>query len=371
MSATKVTLRKRELPSGKITLYLDFWPPVKNPRTGEQSRREYLGIYLIKKPKDATERKNNSEKLKIAEAIRSEREIAILKEQFGFADRTRGKVNFLQYFQEIANEPGNHAGNVFKHFFRFTGGKCSIADVTPELCQSFREYLLSGEASLDDKRFVSQNGASHLFMYFKMVVRRAQQDKLITDDIVSKLESISIKPVHKEYLTLDEVKRLAATPCEDELLKRAGLLSCLCGLRISDIEALTWDNVIIAPDGGHALKVFTQKTGTYAIIPISEEAFSLLGERKEGRIFDDLHRNTLSRRIGRWVKAAGIDKHITFHNFRHTYATILASNGTSIYTVSKLLTHSNVTTTQIYADIVDEDKRKAAESIKIGINTKK
>ena len=371
MSATKVTLRKRELPSGKITLYLDFYPPVRNPRTGELSRREYLGIYLIQKPKDSTERKSNSEKLKIAEAIRAEREIAILKEQFGFADHTRGKVDFIQYFQDIANEPGGYAGGVFKHFFRFTGGKCTIADVTLELCQEFREYLLSGEASLDDKRFVSQNGASHLWMYFKMVIRRAQKDKLITDDIVSRLESISTNPVHKEYLTIDEVRRLAETPCEDADVKRASLLSCLCGLRISDIVSLTWDNVIIAPDQGYALKVITQKTGSYAIIPISDEAYSLLGERKEGLIFDHLQRSTLNRHIARWVKAAGIDKHITFHNFRHTYATLLASNGTPIYTVSKLLTHANVTTTQIYADIVDENKRKAAESIKIGINPHK
>lgn len=367
MSATKVTLRKRELPSGKITLYLDFWPPVKNPRTGEQSRREYLGIYLVKKPKDATERRSNAEKLKIAEAIRSEREIAVLKEQFGFADHTRGKVDFIQYFQEIANEPGNYASGAFKHFFRFTGGKCTIADVTLELCQEFREYLLSGEASLDDKRCVSQNGASHLFMYFKMVLRRAQRDKLIQDDIASRLDPITINPVHKEYLTLDELKRLAAAPCKDEQLKRAGLLSCLCGLRISDIERLTWDNVIIAPDGGYALKVITKKTGSYAIIPISDEAFSLLGRRKAGPIFDRLSRNNMGRHIAKWTEAAGIDKHISFHNFRHTYATLLASSGVSIYTVSKLLTHSNVTTTQIYADIVDEDKRKAAESIKIGL----
>jgi len=274
MSATKVTLRKRELPSGKITLYLDFYPPVRNPRTGELSRREYLGIYLFKKPKDATERRSNNEKLQIAEAIRSEREIAILKEQFGFADHTRGKVDFIQYFQDIANEPGNYAGGVFKHFFRYTGGKCTIADVTLELCQEFREYLLSGEASLDDKRFVSHNGASHLWMYFKMVIRRAQKDKLITDDIVSQLESISVTPVHKEYLTIDEVRRLAETPCEDEQVKRASLLACLCGLRISDIESLTWDNVVVAPDQGYALKVITQKTGAYAIIPINEEASS-------------------------------------------------------------------------------------------------
>ena len=67
-----------------------------------------------------------------------------------------------------------------------------------------------------------------------------------------------------------------------------------------------------------------------------------------------------------WLKDAGItDKHITFHCFRHTYATLQIAQGTGIYTVSKMLTHKNVSTTQIYADLVDSKKREAAEAIKI------
>lgn len=64
-----------------------------------------------------------------------------------------------------------------------------------------------------------------------------------------------------------------------------------------------------------------------------------------------------------WIKAAGITKHITFHCFRHTYATLQLAAGTDLYTISKMLTHSNVATTQVYADVVNDLKRKASEQI--------
>ena len=67
-----------------------------------------------------------------------------------------------------------------------------------------------------------------------------------------------------------------------------------------------------------------------------------------------------------WLEDAGIvDKRITFHNFRHTFATLQVASGTDIYTVQHMLSHANVATTQIYADIVDESKRRAVERIKI------
>ena len=72
MKAVKVTLRKREYPSGKIALYLDFYPAIRNPRTMQMTRREYLGIYLMKSPRTASDRKANAIKQKQAEAIRDD-----------------------------------------------------------------------------------------------------------------------------------------------------------------------------------------------------------------------------------------------------------------------------------------------------------
>ena len=366
-SATKVTLRKRKLPSGKITLYLDFYPPVRDPRTLKLSRREYLGIYIVDKPRNTVDRQNNNEKIRIAEAIRSEREISIMKEQFGFADKTRFKVDFLAYFRNFCNETGQSSVPAVEHFEIYCSGECFVSDITIDYCEKFREYLTSGTAMLAKRKPLSNNRAAQLWSYYKACLRKAYKEGLLLEDIASKLSVVTLEATEKGYLTMDEVRALSKAPCKNDEVKRAGLFSCLCGLRVSDIRLLTWDHIVTAPDGGKAVKIRTKKTGTLALIPVSEEAISLLGEQKKGLIFSKISPNDLKYAIPGWVNAAGITKHVTFHMFRHTYATILASTGTSIYTVSKLLTHSSVKTTQIYADIVDENKRKAAESIKIGL----
>jgi site-specific recombinase XerD len=103
-------------------------------------------------------------------------------------------------------------------------------------------------------------------------------------------------------------------------------------------------------------------------LPISEQAFKLLGERKEPteRVFEGLIYSTnLNKHLKRWILRAGITKDITFHCFRHTFATLQLSHGTDIYTVSKMLGHKDLKTTQIYAKIIDDTKRKAADKIKL------
>ncbi|PDP47433.1 tyrosine-type recombinase/integrase, partial [Porphyromonas gingivalis] len=81
--------------------------------------------------------------------------------------------------------------------------------------------------------------------------------------------------------------------------------------------------------------------------------------------FKGLQRSMINYPLKKWIKQAGITKHITFHCFRHSYAVIQISLGTDIYTVSKMLTHKNVSTTQIYADLVNSKKRETAEKISL------
>lgn len=75
----------------------------------------------------------------------------------------------------------------------------------------------------------------------------------------------------------------------------------------------------------------------------------------------------INRPVKKWVEAAGISKHITFHCFLHSYATLQLAGGADIYTVSKMLGHTNVRTTQVYAKVVDEKKEKATETIKLDL----
>ena len=193
----------------------------------------------------------------------------------------------------------------------------------------------------------------------------AYKDKYILENINEYLDQIETLDTRVEFLIAEEVQALYKTPCRVPVLKAASLFACLTGLRFSDIIRLKWEDFETYPDGGHCIRLRTKKTVAEALNPISKEAYQLCGEKSTGLVFKGFKKSMLQHVLPQWLQAAGITKHITFHCFRHTFATLLVSSGSEIYTVSKMLTHKNVATTQIYADLVDEKKRQAAEIIKI------
>lgn len=234
-----------------------------------------------------------------------------------------------------------------------------------DLCKRFRAYLLNAKQLKHTEHKVSLNSAAGYYSTFRGLLKIAYRDKLLRENINDFLEKIEYEDVKKEYLTLDEVKQLAATPCDIPVLKAASLFSCLTGLRISDIMNLQWSDFGIAPDQGYCIRIRTQKTKTEATLPISHEAFELCGEVGTGKVFKGLSRSMINYPLKNWLKKAKILKHITFHCFRHSYATLQIAAGTDIYTVSKMLTHRNVSTTQIYAELVSEKKRESANKISL------
>lgn len=94
-----MTVRKRPIKNGQLSLYLDFYPPVRHPKTGKPTRREYLGIYIYANPTDKFEAEFNKTMLRNAELIKCRRTEAIINEEYGFLDRNRGKESFLEYFR--------------------------------------------------------------------------------------------------------------------------------------------------------------------------------------------------------------------------------------------------------------------------------
>lgn len=370
MKATKVFLRQRKLNSGKITLYLDYYPPLRDPVTQDRVFRDYLGIYLVDNPKFAIEKEANKEKLRQANAIRSERELAIIRGQFDFLDKHKQKMDFLAYFRKKLESKDQKWIRVYDHFKNYCHGKCLMSDITVPFCEGFREYLLKAKHLKNESMDLSQNSAAGYWSTFRGCLKIAYHEKMLKENVNDFLESISGTSSRREYLTLEEVRQLANTPCDVPDLKNASLFSCLTGLRISDILALDWSNIVKAQDGGWCIRIRTEKTDTEATLPLTDEAYRLCGKRSTGPVFKNLKRYNTHAPLKEWVEAAGITKHITFHCFRHTFATLQVNEGTDIYTVSHLLTHANVGTTQIYADIVDKSMRDAVERIKINDGAK-
>lgn len=365
LTCTNVTLRQRVISNGRISLYLDYYPAIRNPYTMKMSRREYLGIYIYARPKNEIERDFNNEMLSKAEAIRCIRVQAIVNEEFGFLDKHKMKADFLAYFREKAKLKYHKWDCVYQHFEKFVNGYCTFGDVTVELCQKFRQYLLNCKQIRHPNISVSRNSAAGYFSTFRALLKIAYQEKMLRENLNDFIDKIEWKEVKKQYLTLAEVKKLAATPCKIPVLKQASLFSCMTGLRISDILQLTWDNIEVGPDNGYYIRICTEKTETEATLPISNEALELCGISGSGRVFKGLTRAMTNQPLKQWISEAGIKKHITFHLHRHTFATLQIAAGTDIYTVSKMLTHRNVSTTQIYAELVSEKKRESANKISL------
>ena len=188
---------------------------------------------------------------------------------------------------------------------------------------------------------------------------------LIKTNVNDFLDKIETEDVVKDYLSVDELYKLAETPCKKPVLKTASLFSCMTSLRISDILALCWEDIVDYSAGGKCVHIVTQKNRAEDIIPISEEALDLIGYSpdKRGMVFKGLQRCWTQTYMKEWIRSAGITKNISFHSYRRTFATLQAAAGTDIRTIQSIMAHKSITTTQRYIKVVDANKREASKKI--------
>ena len=185
--------------------------------------------------------------------------------------------------------------------------------------------------------------------------------------LLSPHERVKKSESQRAFLTIEELKCMIATECSNELVKCAYLFSCYCGLRISDILKLRWSEVI-CNDGKYTLSVVMKKTSRPIYIPLSKNAMMWMPERKDDSgdtlVFAGLPtKTTINKVLKEWAAAAKIGKKITYHTSRHTFGTLMLTVGADLYTTSKLMGHSEVRTTQIYAKIVDSKKIEAINKV--------
>lgn len=283
--------------------------------------------------------------------------------------------NFLDYFKALIKRRHRNSSDSIKvnwerayDFLKSFGGEyIAFSKIDMKFCENLKTFLLNAPLGGNKKGILSQNSAATYFSIFKAALKQAFVDDYFMIDISAKLKGIAEVESRREYLTIDELNILVETPCDYEVLKRAALFSALTGLRLSDIQKLKWAEINIE-NGSPRIHFTQQKTKGVEYMPISEQALQLCGNQKlpTALVFSGLPDSAwISRPLKKWIESAGITKKITFHNFRHTFATLQLSSGTDIYTVSKMLGHSNVKTTQVYAKVVDEKKNQAASAIKL------
>ena len=379
-------LKQKTLSDGNFSLYLDYYlgrVNVRNEETGEleskvQRKREYLHLTLLATPRTPIERQQNKETLSLAQKIRFEREQELKENIHGYRlKRDASNINFLDYFQSYVDGYTKKdirmmqiALSRFRDFLKDTPeySKYTLGvkpqQISKEMIVAFTEYLQT--------RSVGE-GAKSIYQRFKKVIRYAiEHDIFVKNPCSGVVIKTDENILRKDVLSQDEIKRLIATHYEHENtnIQRAFIFCLYCGLRFCDVKDLTFANV----DYSNKLLKFEQNktkghsSSSGVVIPLNEGLLRLIGEpasdqSKESLIFPLPSYEMCLKALKRWVKRAGIDKHISWHCARHSFAVNILNNGANIKTVASLLGHSGLKHTEKYTRAIDELKEAAINSL--------
>lgn len=343
-----VRLRQKKLANGNISLYLDIYVD------GVRSY-EFLKLYLVNEV-TREDKKENERVLALANAIRSQRIIEIQNGKFGFENKN-SNIRFLDYFDAVRDNKKIEAGtvkvwNCCRNYVEKIVGDTMLNSLRKETSVKLYKYIASK---------LSVNTANMYYTKYSCVVRRAYEEGYIKSD-VSKIEKYKNEETERNYLTIEELRLLSSSSIASNNNIKVFLFSCLTGMRVSDIRKMKWCDVL---NNGEYVRVkFKQKkTGGQEYLDINEEAAKLMGDRGKDKdsVFRVINTTPLDQYLRKNLKKIGITKYITFHCARHTFAVNMLEVGVDLYTVSKLLGHKDVKTTQIYAKIVDKKKRDAMD----------
>jgi site-specific recombinase XerD len=359
----KVTIREKSINNGnEKSLYLDIY------RAKNERYKESLKLKVFTKPKSIQERTHNTNTKSLAEQIRAKKMLELQEGFYGIKITKSKYGNFVQYFKmltdkrEMSGLNFNHWDSTYKQLIKFTDKeKCkpTFAQINKEWLEDFKMFLLKN---------LSQNSAASYFNILRHAIHEAKRDKLIFDDPLHNVHTPKTIESQRDYLTLEELEKLAVTDCKDELYKRVFLFGCLTGLRISDMIKLKWSEIKHSNEMGYHIVYTQKKTKNNEVLQINEQARAFLGDEKlsDEVVFQGLtYSDRNNRMLKHWALDAGVRKNVTFHIARHTFATLQLTHGTDIYVLSKLLGHKKVSTTQIYGKIIDDTKRKAVDNLPV------
>ena len=347
-----VYLRKRKNSDGSTSLLLDVW------HNGKRSY-EFLKECKLSNSKNPIAKQEDRKKIALAEQIRNKRALQLQSGEYDILPSFRQDIDFLAYFQAYLDKYKKKDArllvacfNKFKQYLQESNiSSLNARQLDEALVEDFKEFL---EASLNGE------SPANYFKKFKKVMKQAMRDKIISINPAAELTARRNEGVKKEILNFDEIKLLAITPANNEQVKRAFLFSCLTGLRYCDIVSLKWESI-----NGQVLKIKQQKTSKDVTIVLNDSALNLLGKPQKGAtaVFNLPSHTSCLNGLRSWCKAAGIQKHITWHCARHSFATNIIFYGSDVNSASSLLGHSSLAYTQRYLRIANELKEKAVQNL--------
>lgn len=362
-----VTIRQRELSKGRKSLFLDIY------KDGKRSY-EFLNKYLVPEIDEAAKILNENT-MNEAMAIRNQRELIVINGG-DFQRKAKEKILLADWMERLRMDRENNGqsssraqviGIAAKYLSDYAGDKVTLADIDEDFCKGFIQYLINAnkKGCTKNPQKMTASTARHYYEVLMTALNEAVRKKLIAANPAHYLSENDLKPIRKtkstrSYLDIEDVKKLIDTDWRNKQLKQAFLFSCFTGLRISDIQNLTWEN-ISKSNGSTYLSIVIQKTREPFTIKLNKEALKWMPKQGTGKVFTLPDKKNISIQIKQWAALAGIDKYVCFHTARHTFATMTLTLGADLYTVSKLLAHQDIRVTQVYAEIINEKKDKAVD----------
>ncbi len=347
-----VILRKRKNQDGTTSLLLDIF---------HNSKRQYEFLKELKliKPLTPFDREENRNRLKLAEQIKNKREQQLQGDEYDITPAFKKNIDFVQFFESYNNSYNKKDKRVmagcfekFKEFMTETGiTSFTTKQINESLANEFKEYLeqtLNGETP------------ANYFKKFKKVLKYGVSKKIFSFNPAQELTAKRNESIKKEVLTFAEIQLLAGTLCTNDEVKRAFLFSCLSGLRFCDIKVLQWKHI-----NGNVLKITQLKTSKQVTINLNENALQLIGKggNKDELVFNLPSHTACIKGLKVWCTKAKINKKITWHCARHSFATNIIFYGSDVNSVSSLLGHSSLAYTQRYLRVVNELKEKAVQNL--------
>ena len=362
-----IRIRFKAIANGNKSIYLDCY------HNGKRSY-EFLKLYLIPETTEAA-KVQNANIMQAANAIKAQRMIELANNQAGIKANTQLSkmllVDWMQVYQKSLIRDGKTYGatinNTIKMINEYQKG-ILLKDVDKVFCIGIIDYMRNKYRMSNGKPLSAVTIANNT-RALSCALNKAVRDGVINQNplhTLSASEKPQIPQSKREFLSIEEVKALISTDCDLPIVKQAFLFSCFCGLRVSDVEALTW-GMISKDNGNYVCNIVMKKTKEQLYLPLSKEALKWLPNRGEAKDQDKVlplpSDSCVYKYLQQWVRAAGITKHVSFHVSRHTFATMMISLGSDLYTVSKLLGHTNIKVTEVYAKLVNAKKFEAVNLV--------
>lgn len=359
-------LRQRTLADGRVSLFIDH-------AVNGKHEYEFLKLYLLPETSEKIRRENARTLRKAEEIIHEKCEALIEDKAESIKKQDKSCILLCDYIDILISRYKEKGMNSYQglvtarlNFEKFRPG-CRLCDIDKKFCLDFREWLMSYR-SPKTGRALAKRTVFGYFWHLADILHNAVCMGYIRSNpwkLLDTSEKIKAPQTTRGFLTLEEVDILEKTPYKYENIRRAFLFCCFCGLRISDMLNLRWQNISRSGDTV-MLSIIMRKTAKPISVPLSSKAVGYLPERgdapSDSHVFVGLPSEpTITKHLRKWIEECGICKNIHFHMSRHTFGTMLITAGVDLYTASKMLGHSDVRATQVYAKIIDRKKTEAMD----------